>query len=46
MSVADPLTLDELDRPADRALISLAARVDGTRLIDNVLVGIALEALP
>ena len=45
MSVADPLTLDELDRPADRALISLAARVDGTRLIDNVLVGIALEAL-
>jgi len=46
VSVADPLTLDELDRPADRALISLAARVDGTRLIDNVLVGIALEALP
>jgi len=45
VSVADPLTLDELDRPANRALISLAARVDGTRLIDNVLLGIGLEAL-
>lgn len=43
VSVADPLTLDELDRPAERVVISLAARVGTTRLIDNVLLGIALE---
>jgi pantoate--beta-alanine ligase len=43
VSVADPLTLDEVDRPAERAVISLAARVGTTRLIDNVLLGIALE---
>jgi pantoate--beta-alanine ligase len=44
VSVADPLTLEELDeRPAERAVISLAARVGKTRLIDNVLLGIALE---
>ena len=43
VSVADPITLDELARPADRALISLAGRVGPTRLIDNVLLGIALE---
>jgi pantoate--beta-alanine ligase len=43
VSVADPITLDELARPADRALISLAGRVGTTRLIDNVLLGIALE---
>jgi pantoate--beta-alanine ligase len=43
VSVADPITLDELARPAGRALISLAGRVGTTRLIDNVLLGIALE---
>jgi pantoate--beta-alanine ligase len=43
VSVADPLTLDELDAPADRAVISLAARVGKARLIDNVLLGIDLE---
>jgi pantothenate synthetase len=37
------MTLDELDRPAERALISLAGRVGKTRLIDNLLLGIALE---
>ncbi|TMC77061.1 MAG: pantoate--beta-alanine ligase [Chloroflexi bacterium] len=43
VSVADPITLDELARPADRALISLAGRVGKTRLIDNVLLGMSLE---
>lgn len=43
VSVADPITLDELNRPAERALISLAGRVGKTRLIDNLLLGIALE---
>lgn len=43
VSVADPFTLEELERPAERAVISLAGRVGKTRLIDNVLLGIALE---
>lgn len=43
VSVADPLTLDELARPAERAVISVAARIGKARLIDNVLLGIALE---
>jgi pantoate--beta-alanine ligase len=45
VSVADPLTLDELERPAERAVIILAARVGKARLIDNVLVGIQLEEI-
>ena len=45
VSVADPLTLDELESPADRAVISLAARVGKARLIDNVLLGMALEEI-
>ena len=43
VSVADPLTLEELEGPVERAVISLAARVGKARLIDNVLLGIALE---
>jgi len=43
VSVADPITLAELDSPAERALISLAGRVGKTRLIDNLLLGVALE---
>ncbi len=43
VSVADPLTLDELEGPVDRAVISVAARVGKPRLIDNMLIGIALE---
>lgn len=39
VSVADPLTLAELDAPAAAAVISLAARVGKARLIDNVLLG-------
>jgi pantoate--beta-alanine ligase len=42
VSVADPLTLEELARPAERAVILVAARVGATRLIDNVLLGIDL----
>jgi pantoate--beta-alanine ligase len=45
VSVADPITLEELERPAPRAVISLAARVGKARLIDNVLLGMALEDL-
>ena len=45
ISVADPITLEELARPADRAVISLAARIGKTRLIDNVLLGISLEKI-
>jgi len=43
VSAADPLTLEELVRPAERAVVSLAARVGKTRLIDNVLLGMKLE---
>jgi pantoate--beta-alanine ligase len=40
VSVADPETLAELDRVTDcRALLSLAAFIDGVRLIDNVRAG-------
>ncbi|MDQ2951391.1 MAG: pantoate--beta-alanine ligase, partial [Chloroflexota bacterium] len=39
VSVADPATLAELRLPANRAVISLAARVGKTRLIDNALLG-------
>lgn len=43
VSVADPFTLEEQSGTVDRAVISLAARVGKTRLIDNVLLGVALE---
>ena len=39
VSVADPDTLAELDRLDGRALLSLAAFIDGVRLIDNVSAG-------
>jgi len=45
VSVADPLTLVELKLPANRAVISLAARVGKTRLIDNVLLGMEVSDL-
>jgi pantoate--beta-alanine ligase len=45
VSIADPLTLAELERPAERAVISIAARVGKTRVIDNVLLGIALDEI-
>ena len=39
VSVADPETLDELDRVGGSALVSLAVRIGRTRLIDNVTLG-------
>jgi len=45
VSVADPLTLAELRLPANRAVISLAARVGPTRLIDNALLGMDVSDL-
>ena len=37
VSCADPLTLQELEGPVDRALLSMAVTVGKTRLIDNLL---------
>jgi pantoate--beta-alanine ligase len=45
VSAADPVTLAELQAPADSAVVSLAARVGKARLIDNVLLGIDLADL-
>jgi pantoate--beta-alanine ligase len=45
VSVADPITLIELQASADSAVVSLAARVGKARLIDNVLLGIDLADL-
>ncbi|HEX7616932.1 MAG TPA: pantoate--beta-alanine ligase [Thermoanaerobaculia bacterium] len=39
VSVADAVTLQELERVAGPALVSLAVRFGGTRLIDNVVLG-------
>jgi len=39
VSVADPATLQELDRIESSALASLAVRIGRTRLIDNVTLG-------
>jgi len=45
VSVADPLTLVELDAASETAVISLAARVGRARLIDNVLLGMDVADL-
>jgi pantoate--beta-alanine ligase len=39
VAVADPDTLEPLTAPSDRVLLSLAAKLGGTRLIDNVVLG-------
>ncbi|MDD4924478.1 MAG: pantoate--beta-alanine ligase [Dehalococcoidales bacterium] len=39
VSVADPLTLDELNEIQGKALVSLAVKIYKTRLIDNVILG-------
>jgi pantoate--beta-alanine ligase len=39
VSVADPVTLDELDVIIGKALVSLAVKFGKTRLIDNVVLG-------
>jgi pantoate--beta-alanine ligase len=38
ISVADPMTLVELEAPAERALLSMAVYFGDVRLIDNVVV--------
>jgi len=45
IAISDPMTLAELRLPANRAVISLAARVGKTRLIDNVLLGMDVSQL-
>jgi pantothenate synthetase len=37
VSIADPITFTELDRATKGALISLAVKIGGVRLIDNVI---------
>jgi pantoate--beta-alanine ligase len=37
VSVADPVTLDELDEISGKALVSLAVKFYKTRLIDNIV---------
>jgi pantoate--beta-alanine ligase len=37
VSVADPLSLAELDTAGEEALVSLAVRIGPTRLIDNLV---------
>ena len=39
VSVADPETLEELDKVSSPALVSLAVKIGNTRLIDNVVLG-------
>jgi len=39
VSAADPETLEELNAPADRALLSMAVFIGKTRLIDNLVIG-------
>jgi pantoate--beta-alanine ligase len=39
VAAADPDTLEPLTAPSDRVLLSLAAKLGGTRLIDNVVLG-------
>jgi pantoate--beta-alanine ligase len=45
VSVADPLTLEDVRGRAESAVISLAARVGKARLIDNVLLGMDVSEL-
>ena len=39
VNAADPDTLEPLTAPSDRVLLSLAAKLGSTRLIDNVVLG-------
>jgi pantoate--beta-alanine ligase len=39
VSAADPDTLDELEGPVQRGLLSMAVLIGKTRLIDNLLIG-------
>ncbi|MDM8530554.1 pantoate--beta-alanine ligase [Anaerolineales bacterium HSG25] len=40
VSVANPVTLIELETITDQALLSMAVFVDNTRLIDNMIIGV------
>ncbi|HUQ41517.1 MAG TPA: pantoate--beta-alanine ligase, partial [Candidatus Limnocylindrales bacterium] len=44
-SAADPVALAELRAPAERAVLSIAARVGNARLIDNALLGMEVDEL-
>ena len=44
VSAADPVTLREIEGPADSALLSMAVFLGTTRLIDNLIVGQAADA--
>ena len=46
VSLADGATLEELDRVAGPAVLSLAVRFGSTRLIDNELLPGGLSAAP
>ena len=39
VSVADPVTLEELDKVGNIAMVSMAVHIGGIRLIDNVIIG-------
>ncbi len=45
VSAADPVSLAELRAPAERIVLSLAARVGKARLIDNALLGMDVSEL-
>jgi pantothenate synthetase len=40
VSAVDPVTLEELSGPVERALLSMAVYFGKTGLIDNVVVGV------
>ena len=40
ISIADPETLEEIDVIDRPALVSMAVRIGGTRLIDNTMLGV------
>ncbi|MBI5929792.1 MAG: pantoate--beta-alanine ligase [Chloroflexi bacterium] len=41
VSVADPISLQELNGPVEKALLSMAVFMGEVRLIDNVIIGVA-----
>ena len=45
ISIADTVTLQEIDRIESKALVSMAVYMGKTRLIDNTVLGIPDESL-
>jgi pantoate--beta-alanine ligase len=45
VSCADPITLEELAGPVERAVLSLAVSIGSVRIIDNALLGVRLQDL-